>query len=85
MAFISNGTTMLDAGAFTASLGSMVHIKTLTASNSGDLTFIDGSSSVVFDSTYPIYQFVYTNIHNHICTYLYIVYTQTYIQDIYNY
>ena len=63
MAFISNGTTMLDAGAFTASLGSMVHIKTLTAANSGDLTFIDGSSSVVFDSTYPIYQFVYTNIH----------------------
>ena len=63
MAFISNGTTMLDAGAFTDSLGSMVHIKTLTASNSGDLTFIDGSSSVVFDSTYPIYQFVYTNIH----------------------
>ena len=63
MAFISNGTTMLDAGAFTGSLGSMVHIKTLTASNSGDLTFIDGSSSVVFDSTYPIYQFVYTNIH----------------------
>ena len=63
MAFISNGTTMLDAGAFSASLGSMVHIKTLTASNSGDLTFIDGSSSVVFDSTYPIYQFVYTNIH----------------------
>ena len=54
---------MLDAGAFSASLGSMVHIKTLTASNSGDLTFIDGSSSVVFDSTYPIYQFVYTNIH----------------------
>ena len=43
MAFISNGTTMLDAGAFTASLGSMVHIKTLTDSNSGDLTFIDGS------------------------------------------
>ena len=63
MAFISNGTTMVDAGAFSASLGSMVHIKTLTASNSGDLTFIDGSSSVVFDSTYPIYQFVYTNIH----------------------
>ena len=63
MAFVSNGTTILDAGAFSASLGSMVHIKTLTASNSGDLTFIDGSSSVVFDSTYPIYQFVYTNIH----------------------
>ena len=40
MAFISNGTTMLDATAFSASLGSMVHIKTLTASNSGDLSFL---------------------------------------------
>ena len=31
MAIISNGTTIADAGAFSASLGSMVHIKTLTA------------------------------------------------------
>ena len=63
MAFISNGTTMLDAGAFTASLGSMVHIKTLTASNSADLTFVHGSSSFVLDSTYPIYLFKFITMH----------------------
>ena len=37
MAFISDGTTMLDAGAFSVSLGSMVHIKTLTASSSSSV------------------------------------------------
>ena len=63
MAFISNGTTMLDAGAFSVSLGSMVHIKTLTASSSANLSFVDGSSSVVLDNTYPIYLFKYINMH----------------------
>ena len=63
MAFVSNGTTILDAGAFSASLGSMVLIKTLTASSSGTLSFVHGSSSVVFDSTYPIYVFKFFNIH----------------------
>ena len=63
MAFISNGTTMLDAGAFSASLGSMVHIKTLTASNSGDLSFVHGSSSVVFNNTYPVYCIKGIQIH----------------------
>ena len=59
MAFVSNGTTILDAGAFSASLGSMVHIKTLTASSSSTLSFVHGSASVVLDSTYPIYLFKY--------------------------
>ena len=63
MAFISNGTTMLDAGAFSVSLGSMVHIKTLTASSSATLSFVHGSSSVVFDNTYPIYVIKFINIH----------------------
>ena len=63
MAFISNGTTMLDAGAFSVSLGSIVHIKTLTASSSANLSFVHGTSSVVFDSTYPIYMFKFINIH----------------------
>jgi len=63
MAFISNGTTILDAGAFSASLGSKVHIKTLTASSSATLSFVDGSSDVVLDSTYPIYKFEFINIH----------------------
>ena len=63
MAFISNGTTILDAGAFSVSLGAMVHIKTLTASSSGTLSFVHGSSSVVFDSTYTNYLFKFINIH----------------------
>jgi len=62
MAFISNGTTILDAGSFSASLGALVHIKTLTASNSSSVEFLDGSSSVVLDSTYPIYKFEWINI-----------------------
>ena len=57
MAIISDGTTIADAGAFSASLGSMVLIKTLTASSSADLSFVDGASSVVLDNTYPIYIF----------------------------
>ena len=38
-------------------------IKTLTASSSSTLSFVDGSSDVVLDSTYPIYVFKYINIH----------------------
>ena len=63
MAFVSNGTTILDAGAFSASLGSMVHIKTLTASGSSNLSFVNGSSDVVLDNTYPIYVLKFINIH----------------------
>ena len=55
MAFISNGTTILDAGAFSASLGAMTFIKNVTVSNASDATILHGSSSVVFDSTYPVY------------------------------
>jgi len=63
MAIISNAVTIADAGAFSVNLGSMVHIKTLTASSSSTLSFVDGSSSVVLDSTYPIYKFEFINIH----------------------
>ena len=64
MAIISNGTTIADAGAFSASLGSMVHIKTITiSSNTNTANFIHGTSDVVFDSTYPIYVFEIINIH----------------------
>ena len=63
MAFVSNGTTILDAGAFSASLGSMVHIKTITASSSGTVSFVHGSSSVVFNNTYPIYCIKGIQIH----------------------
>ena len=63
MAIISNAVTIADAGAFSASLGSMVLIKTLTASSSATLSFVDGTSSVVLDNTYPIYLFKFINIH----------------------
>ena len=55
MAIISNATTIADAGAFSVSLGAMTHIKTLTASSSATVSFVNGSSNVVLDSTYPIY------------------------------
>jgi hypothetical protein len=63
VAIISNATTIADAGAFSASLGDMTLIKTLTASSSGTLSFVDGASSVVLDNTYPIYRFEFINIH----------------------
>ena len=63
MAIISNAVTIADAGAFSVSLGSMTHIKTLTASSSSTLSFVHGSSNVVLDSTYPIYLFKFINIH----------------------
>ena len=43
--------------------GSLVPIKTLTASSSSTLSFVDGSSDVVLDNTYPIYLFKFINIH----------------------
>ncbi len=43
--------------------GAMTLIKTLTASSSSTLQFVNGSSDVVFDSTYPIYLFKFINIH----------------------
>ena len=49
--------------AVTNNPGALVHIKTLTASSSGTLSFVDGSDSVVLDSTYPIYKFEFINIH----------------------
>jgi len=43
--------------------GSMVFIKKLTASSSGTLSFVDGTSDVVIDSTYNEYLFTFKNIH----------------------
>ena len=64
MAIISNAVTMADAGAFSVSLGAMTLIKTITLdSAAGNISFVHGSSSVVLDDTYPIYKFVYLNLH----------------------
>ncbi len=43
--------------------GAMTLIKTLTASNSSDISFVNGSSDVVLDSTYPIYVFKFISVH----------------------
>ena len=43
--------------------GNMVLIKEQTASSSASISFVDGSSDVVLDSTYPIYKFQYINCH----------------------
>jgi len=43
--------------------GSMTFIKKLTASSSGDLSFVDGSASVVLDDTYKEYLFTFNNMH----------------------
>ena len=65
MGVISNGTTLLDAGALDSGVatGAMTLIKTLTASSSATLSFVDGASSVVFDDTYDSYVFKFYNIH----------------------
>ena len=53
-----------DADGFsTAGASSMTLIKTLTASADSTISFVDGASSVVLDSTYPIYLFKFINIH----------------------
>ena len=46
-----------------ANAGGLKLIKTLTASSSATLSFEDGSSSVILDSTYKEYLFIFNNIH----------------------
>ena len=58
MPFISNGTTILDNGAFSASLGSLVLLSEQTASASASISFTSG-----LDSTYPIYLIKVINAH----------------------
>ena len=43
--------------------GAMTLIKTLTASSDSTISFVDGSDDVVLDNTYPIYKFIYNNMH----------------------
>ncbi len=53
-----------DADGFsTATSTAMTLIKTLTASSSATLDFLNGSSDVVFDDTYPLYVFKFIDIH----------------------
>ena len=66
MGVISNGTTLLDAGALDSGVatGSMTLIKDVTiSSGSANVTFVHGTSDVVLDSTYKVYVFKFINVH----------------------
>jgi len=43
--------------------GAMTLIKEQTASSSATIDFLNGTSDVVFDGTYPIYKFSFINMH----------------------
>ena len=60
-----NNRGVKDATAFgsISSLGSLTFIKKQTASSSANISFVDGSSSVVFDNTYKEYIFYFVNMH----------------------
>ena len=50
-------------GLTTAAGGAMTLIKTVTASSSSTVDFVDGTSDVVLDDTYPTYLFQIINVH----------------------
>mgnify|MGYP003127135396 FL=1 len=58
-----NNRSIANISAIPGAAESLTHIKTLTASSSSTLSFVDGSDDVVLDSTYPIYLFKFINIH----------------------
>ena len=65
MALVKHNNNSISAVTSMASLttGSMTLIKEQTASSSASISFVDGSSDVVLDSTYPIYKFEFINMH----------------------
>ena len=58
----NNSISAITAAAAISS-GAMTLIKEQTASSSATISFVNGSSDVVLDSTYPIYVFKFINIH----------------------
>ena len=65
MALVKYNNNSISAITSTAGMpaGAMTLIKEQTASASATISFVDGTSDVVLDSTYPIYLFKYINIH----------------------
>ena len=65
MALVKYNNNSISAVTAAASIpsGALTLIKTLTASSSATLSFVHGTDGVVLDSTYPIYQFEFINIH----------------------
>ena len=64
MALVKYNNNSLSAITSTSlTTGAMTLIKEQTASSDGTIDFVDGTSDVVLDSTYPIYLFKFINIH----------------------
>jgi len=65
MALVKYNNNSLSAITAASSLpaGAMTLIKEQTASDSSTINFVNGTSDVVLDSTYPIYLFKYINVH----------------------
>ena len=59
-----NNRSIRNISAIPGAAKSLTHIKTIPASNASTTSFVDGSSDVVFDNTYPIYLVKLINIHN---------------------
>jgi len=65
MALVKYNNNSISAVTSAASIssGAMTLIKTLTASSSSTLSFVDGSDGVTLDATYPIYKFDFINLN----------------------
>ena len=65
MALVKYNNNSISAITAASSLptGAMTLIKEQTASSSSTIDFLNGTSDVVFDGTYPIYLFKFINIH----------------------
>ena len=65
MALVKYNNNSISAITAASSLptGAMTLIKSQTASSSATIDFVNGTSDVVFDGTYPIYVFKFINIH----------------------
>ena len=59
-----NNRSIANISAIPGAAKSLTHIKTLTASSSSTLSFLNGSDDVVFDSTYKEYIFKCINIQS---------------------
>ena len=71
MALVKYNNNSISAITAASSLptGAMTLIKEVTASASATISFVNGTSDVVLDSTYPIYLFKFINIHPANATY----------------
>ena len=58
-----NNRSIANISAVPGAAKSLTLIKTVTASGDGTINFVNGSSDVVLDSTYPIYLLKYINVH----------------------